>query len=221
MVPQLTSVMDEEGELPPAANQPPATPAASPPPATPAANQAPAAAAVDAKSLQDRLKSLLVRQKELFEKNPALRDELLAFSRPASALVLKGSAEASAALDKLEQALNAAERSGPSATKSAPPVGLPLPIDRWNAARAAAAAQIQKVIQLVVETKDPEVGKAELELKAVLRQLNAKLENQQQAAEMERYLHDDDVVADVSELASDLKTPLLNVLAEIKSQLPA
>jgi hypothetical protein len=38
---------------------------------------------------------------------------------------------------------------------------------------------------------------------------------------MDRYLNDDGVVADVSELAFDLKTPLLRVLGEISPLLPA
>jgi hypothetical protein len=52
-----------------------------------------------------------------------------------------------------------------------------------------------------------------------MKQLSAKLETRQQAVEMERYLKQDDVVADVSKLAFDLKNPLLEVLAEITPQL--
>ena len=58
-----------------------------------------------------------------------------------------------------------------------------------------------------------------MELKAVLKQLSGKMETQQQAAEMVRYLKDDDVVADVCNLAFDLKGPLIELLAEITPQL--
>ncbi len=54
-----------------------------------------------------------------------------------------------------------------------------------------------------------------------MKQLNGKVETRQQATEMERYLRDDDVVDEVCELAFDLKTPLLKVLAEIQAKLPA
>jgi hypothetical protein len=68
-------------------------------------------------------------------------------------------------------------------------------------------------------TGHPDAGGAEVELKAVIAQLNGALETQQQAAEMERYLQQDDVVADVCELSYDLKTPLLAALAEARPQL--
>ena len=82
-------------------------------------------------------------------------------------------------------------------------------------------AKLQDEIKVIVATKDPEVGKAELELKAVQKQLSGKMETQQQATEMARYLQDDEVVAEVCELAYDLKTPLLKVLREIQHQLTA
>ena len=76
-------------------------------------------------------------------------------------------------------------------------------------------------IKAVVDTRDPLAGNAELELRAVLRQLNGEVATRRQAADMDRYLNDDGVVADVSELAFDLKTPLRKVLGEITPLLPA
>ena len=95
------------------------------------------------------------------------------------------------------------------------------PVARWAAERSKVAAQLQAEIRDVVATGDAQAGNAELELRAVLRQINGELLTQRQATEMDRYLRDDDVVADISELAFDLKTPLLKVLSEIAPLLPA
>lgn len=119
VVTQLSGVEDEEA--PPAAtatasgtppvappspaSQPPPTANAPPPPPPP-----PPKPPVDAKGLQARLKTLLTRQRDLFEKNSAFREKFLKFSQPAASLTMSGSADAPAALDKLEQALDIAER---------------------------------------------------------------------------------------------------------------
>ncbi len=95
------------------------------------------------------------------------------------------------------------------------------PVARWASERAKVAVQLQAEIRDIVATRDPQAGTAELELRAVLRQINGELGTQRQATEMDRYLRTDDVVADVSELAFDLKTPLLKVLSEIAPLLPA
>ena len=81
--------------------------------------------------------------------------------------------------------------------------------------------RLRGTLKKVVASRDPDVGKAELELKAVISQLSGPIETRQQAAEMKRYLEEDDVVADVSALDFNLKTPLLKVLNEITPLLPA
>ena len=86
---------------------------------------------------------------------------------------------------------------------------------------ADAVAKLQAEIKEVLATKDPDAGKAELELQAVLRQLKAKMETQQEAAEMERYLDQNDVVTAIDILAFPLKRLLLDLLNEIKPALPA
>jgi hypothetical protein len=93
--------------------------------------------------------------------------------------------------------------------------------DRWGAEREKVLPKLENVLKVVLASKHPMAGQSELELKAVIRQLKAKMETKQDAAEMERYLERDDVVATVCELAFDLKTPLLKVLSEIKNQLAA
>jgi hypothetical protein len=95
------------------------------------------------------------------------------------------------------------------------------PAARWQTARLALMPKLEDLVKEVIATEDPEAGKAELELKAVMRQLKAEMTTKKDATEMERYLKDDDVVASVCELAFDLKTPLLKVLADIKGQWPA
>lgn len=99
--------------------------------------------------------------------------------------------------------------------------GMAAAVARWAVERDKVAVNLLAEIKEIVDTKDPLAGNAELELNAVLRQLKGELATQRQAAEMDRYLQDDDVVADVSELAFDLKTPLLQVLGEITPLLPA
>lgn len=112
-------------------------------------------------------------------------------------------------------------RTAPTEDEGAPPEKPQTAAERWDAPRAIAVAKLQDEIKLVAAADDPEAGKAELELRAVLKQLSGKMETRQQAAEMERYLLEDDVVAEVCELAYDLKTPLLKVLKEIRPQLLA
>ena len=91
----------------------------------------------------------------------------------------------------------------------------------WRAEQAKVVAKLQEEIKAVVATKDPLAVQAELELKAVLRQLNGKLETQRQAGEMDRYLKQDEVVAAICEMVFDLKTPLLKVLEKLTPLLPA
>lgn len=113
--------------------------------------------------------------------------------------------------------------------KEAPPSSAPggdvpagkAPADRWVAERAPIVERLMAEIREVVAAKDPLSGEVELELRAVARQLGGELKTRQQAIEMQRYLEQDEVVADVSELAFDLKTPLLKVLGEITPSLPA
>jgi hypothetical protein len=127
------------------------------------------------------------------------------------------------ALAKLKECHALATGSAPGAPsdQARPAAGTSTPTARWEAERAKVVARLQREIKAVVATQDPDAGKAELELRAVLKQLAGEMQTQKQAAEMERFLREDDVVADVSELAFDLRTPLRKVLAEITPQLSA
>ncbi len=57
--------------------------------------------------------------------------------------------------------------------------------DRWKAEQMKVLVNLKDTIKMVIATNDPEAGLAELELKAVMKQLSGKMETQQQAVEME------------------------------------
>jgi len=95
------------------------------------------------------------------------------------------------------------------------------PAERWKSVKAKVVTQLQAEIKLIVATQDPDAGSAELELRAIVAQLGGAMESQKQANEMLSYLAADEVVANVCDLAFDLKTPLLKVLKAIQPQLAA
>ena len=83
--------------------------------------------------------------------------------------------------------------------------------------RAFAVARLQGTLQKVRASKHPKSADAERMLMAVMKQLKGEMTTKQQAAEMKRYLEEDDVVADVCDF--DLKGPLLEVLGDITPHL--
>ena len=58
-----------------------------------------------------------------------------------------------------------------------------------------------------------------LELKAVRSQLSGTPDTMQKVREIEKYLHQDEIVEDVCELADDIRTPMLAATAQLKSVL--
>ena len=191
------------------------------PMATGTAKAPPGAAALPFKS---RLASMVPRMKPVEAAGGPVAQQIAAKRDAAVALVReKGfNAEqlprAMAFLDEIEALIAGAGNATASPADDAH--ADMAPAARWAAERAKVAAQLQAEIKDIVATKDPLAGNAELELRAILRQINGELVTKRQATEMQRYLSDDDVVADVSELAFDLKTPLLKVLDQIASSLP-
>jgi len=103
-------------------------------------------------------------------------------------------------------------------------------LSRWRGEQAKFATSLKEEldwVKSVVASKDPEVDsmrdqlfKAELELKAVLTRTGRAFDTAAQAAEMEEFLRDDDVVAAVCEYAGFDAQPMLDVLRQFKS-LPA
>ena len=144
-----------------------------------------------------------------------------------------------AILDKLEGLLRAAPQG------KSPELTAALQI--WTAARDNAVKQLQaEIAAIATEIKDAAEHKqaaadtnqsdsegaddqrlgllaaeAELELKAVVKQLSGTLETKQQAEEMRTYLDKDQVVADVCEMSFDFKSPLVDAIDAIKDRLAA
>jgi hypothetical protein len=124
--------------------------------------------------------------------------------------------------NKIDALLVAPPRqNGPELTKA---------IQSWAATRTNVVQQLQAEIAVVVATKiDPAAkdaaeltnmkNQAERELRAVAKQLAGQMETKQQAAEMQKWLSDDEVVADVCEIGFDLKGPLVDLLDKIKQHL--
>ncbi len=145
----------------------------------------------------------------------APRNRLLTLVRDCKGLIGTNDEQAEAMLADIEVILNSEQ------IKVAPSTAPTSAIDRWSAARGDAMAKLQAELKEILATKDPDAGKAELELQSVLRQLNAKMETQREAAEMERYLDQNDVVTAIDILGFPLKKPLLDLLSEIKPALQA
>ncbi|MCE9637055.1 MAG: hypothetical protein K8T90_15225 [Planctomycetes bacterium] len=92
-------------------------------------------------------------------------------------------------------------------------------LDAWVAARTEIVTQLKAVAADLNSAEHPEKDKAVIQLGAVARQLTAQPTELRQVDELERWLKDDDVVADICDLAFDLRTPLLGALAEIRRDL--
>lgn len=145
----------------------------------------------------------------------APKNRLLTLVRDCKGMIGTNDEQAEAMLADIEVILNLEQMKVASST--APTTA----IDRWSTARGDAVAKLQAELKEILATKDPDAGKAELELQSVRRQLNAKMETQREAAEMERYLDQNDVVAAIDILGFPLKQPLLDLLREIKPALQA
>jgi hypothetical protein len=94
-------------------------------------------------------------------------------------------------------------------------------LKQWQAARAKAITSLNEVAKQVAEAKHPQSEKALIELKAVIANLPAEPNTAQKVLEIEQYLDQDDVVLDICQFAEDIRTPLLDVLAQLKSQIAA
>jgi hypothetical protein len=110
------------------------------------------------------------------------------------------------------------EKSGSGSTAGAP---LADALQLWSEARAKAIASLKGVAKEIADLKDPDSAKAVVEISAVLKNLTAEPRTAQQVAELVRYIDQDDVVLDVSEFASDIRTPLLKALAQLQRTVSA
>jgi hypothetical protein len=94
-------------------------------------------------------------------------------------------------------------------------------LKQWQAARANAITRLNEVAKQVAEAKHPQSEKALIELKAVIANLPAEPNTAQKVLELEQYLDQDDVVLDICQFAEDIRTPLLGVLAQLKTRMAA
>jgi len=94
-------------------------------------------------------------------------------------------------------------------------------LKQWQAARAKAITSLNEVAKQVADAKHPQSEKALIELKAVIANLPAEPNTAQKVLEIEQYLDRDDVVLDICQFAEDIRTPLLDVLAQLKTQIAA
>ncbi|WP_457392729.1 hypothetical protein [Roseateles sp. P5_E1] len=94
-------------------------------------------------------------------------------------------------------------------------------MDEWKTRRAAAVNSLKSVATKVANAKHASSAKAIIELQAVIKNLTAEPATLQQVNELQRWLADDDVVADVCELAEDIRTPLLGALSQLRTAITA
>lgn len=100
-----------------------------------------------------------------------------------------------------------------SSTSTAP--GAAEALKGWSQAREAAIASLKAVAGEIAALKDPESAKGVIEISAVVKNLTAEPRTPAQIGELVRYINEDDVVLDVCEYASDIRTPLLKALAQL------
>ncbi|MBC7598681.1 MAG: hypothetical protein H7238_06630, partial [Polaromonas sp.] len=94
-------------------------------------------------------------------------------------------------------------------------------LDIWRSTRSVIIDRLKTIAKQIADTKDPEADKAILEVSAVYKQLTGDPRTAQQVKELQRWISQDDVVLDVSELAEDISTPLLQALNGVQMALDA
>lgn len=169
----------------------------------------------EASAFAERLKALLPQIKAaagspVGDEAKVKASEAVALSKALSFV------QANSLLDQIESLLSASPQSDAN-TNAKRDSALAI----WQKVKIDVLTKLKDELKWVVSTQDPLAAGAELELRAVMKQINGTLETKQQSVELERYLDQDDVVADLCEFAFDLKTPLLKVLRGIQPHLPA
>lgn len=90
-------------------------------------------------------------------------------------------------------------------------------MDDWKVRRAKAVASLKDVAGKIAASKHASATRAILEIQAVMKNITAEPATLQQVNELRKWLSSDDVVNDVCELASDVRTPLLIPLERMRS----
>jgi len=189
-----------ESAAPP--TEPPAEPPTEQPAETPARPAAPATGAITA-----RLKALMPRIVAVAGSREGIAAKQ--FASDAAHLAQSGDLSAAeAALAKAEQLLSAGT---PGAAEA--------PLRAWRQARDAAVVTLKALAAEAAAEKDEESADAVREVQAVVKQLTAEPGTAQQVLELQRWLGEDDVVADVCDMGHDIRVPLLAVLAPLQAAL--
>ena len=204
---------DGEDEPPQASEQPASTPPAPPAPAA-AAPAAPAAAAVA--EFKTRLSALLPRIKAAQAAgHPAEQDLRLKLGEAGELAKRLRFEEALQLLGEAETLLATTTPGGASGTGGAAGA-----LANWSRVRTETIAILKDLAKKVAAARHEKSATALIEVNAVIKNLTAEPSTAQQVAELERWLQQDEVVADVSAMAQDIRTPLLGALSGLKSALP-
>jgi hypothetical protein len=86
----------------------------------------------------------------------------------------------------------------------------------WQRSRAQVVKSLNVVAQDIAKARHASSAKAILEIKAVLANLTAAPTTERQVDELETWLANDEVVADICDLADDFRAPLLEALADLR-----
>ena len=121
------------------------------------------------------------------------------------------------ALELLDDAEALLRAQGGDAPRQVPGAAL----ESWRAIRGEVIVILKDLAKDIAAAKHPKSKDALLEINAVIKNLTAEPDTPQKAAELERWIRDDDVVQDVSAMAEDIRTPLLDVIEDLKSSLAA
>jgi hypothetical protein len=89
----------------------------------------------------------------------------------------------------------------------------------WKARREAVVASLRAISAEIAAQKHPSSAKAIIEIQAVIKNLTPEPASLQQVKELQTYIDSDQVVNDVSELAEDIRTPLLGALGKLSAVL--
>ncbi|TAK84503.1 MAG: hypothetical protein EPO12_04330 [Aquabacterium sp.] len=117
--------------------------------------------------------------------------------------------------DEEEAETEAGGKAPPKKDAARDDVALRQALDGWKQAREAAVTTLKDVAKEIAVLRDAEANKAIIELNAVIKNLTPEPASARQVAELIRYVDKDDVVLDVSDFASDIRTPLLRALARL------
>lgn len=89
----------------------------------------------------------------------------------------------------------------------------------WRSTRDGIVGRLRVMAKEIADTKDHDAAAAIIEVSAVFKQLKADPKTEQQVLELMRWVDNDDVVLDVSEISEDIRTPLMGALQALQRAL--